>query len=63
MWLEWTNGWKAREDWNRRKIGQLKGREWEVGKDRAFCSQRAVGLEVCSGFKNSGQTFVASYED
>ena len=42
--LEWEKNWS------------IKGERVGGRKDRAFCSQRAVGLEVCSGFKNSGQT-------
>lgn len=49
--LEWEKNWSIKGE----RVGGRKG--------QSLCSQTAVDLEVCSWFKNSGQTFVASCED
>lgn len=49
--LEWEKRWSIKGE----RVGGRKG--------QALRSQREVGLELCSGFKSSEQTFVTSCED
>lgn len=43
-------------EWEKR--GSIKGERAGGRKGQALCSQREAGLELCSGFKSSEQTFV-----